>query len=414
MAEKQKRSRSDSWGSIRQLPSGRYQARYTGPDGLSYTAKTDAGAGMTFGTKTDARTWLRKTHQSIVDGTWESPEARLERIEKERKQSIAHRFEAYAMTWIDQRRNGKGEPLRPATRVEYERQIQRGLAVFAEDGIEEITPARVRAWHAERSKVGATAAGAEARLLRAIMNTAVVDEIIAKNPVPASLTRTQTGLVHRPPTVDELLALLDAIADRFKFAIVLAAYGGLRLSEWRALRRADLRREEFVRVVDGEAQVGVRYVVNVWRQAQHIKGEWVVGDPKSAEGKREVPLSSVATPAVDAHLEQFVGRGPESLLFPARRGGGFMPDMDWNRHWNLAREAVGLRVKVDGKWVSEVREHDFRAFAGTMHQQGGATLRETMAFLGHSTTVAAMAYQKTMGRESELAERMPVPALPRG
>ncbi len=40
------------FGSIRALPSGRYQARYTGPDGLLHKAP------FTFDTKGDAETWL--------------------------------------------------------------------------------------------------------------------------------------------------------------------------------------------------------------------------------------------------------------------------------------------------------------------------------------------------------------------
>lgn len=34
-------TKRENWGSLRKLPSGRWQARYPGPDGTTYTARTD-------------------------------------------------------------------------------------------------------------------------------------------------------------------------------------------------------------------------------------------------------------------------------------------------------------------------------------------------------------------------------------
>jgi hypothetical protein len=55
-------SKRESWGSLRKLPSGRWQARYPGPDGGTYTARTEGDKAPTFLTKTDARTWLAAVH----------------------------------------------------------------------------------------------------------------------------------------------------------------------------------------------------------------------------------------------------------------------------------------------------------------------------------------------------------------
>jgi hypothetical protein len=43
------------FGNIRKLPSGRYQARYTGPDGHMYPACRDNGGALTFQTRVVAR-----------------------------------------------------------------------------------------------------------------------------------------------------------------------------------------------------------------------------------------------------------------------------------------------------------------------------------------------------------------------
>lgn len=67
------RSRREGWGSLRKLSSGRWQARYTGPDGQTYTARTEDDKPLTFLTKTDARTWLANIHTQIARGQWEPP-----------------------------------------------------------------------------------------------------------------------------------------------------------------------------------------------------------------------------------------------------------------------------------------------------------------------------------------------------
>lgn len=380
------KARPETWGAIRKLPSGRFQASYVGPDEQRHNAPS------TFDAKEDARAWLAAQRVDIQRGAWRSPAAISAEAEANAKRADAERFETYARNWVEQRRSGKGQPLRPKTRREYERQLSAGLAVFAADALSEITPARVRAWHATRAKSAPTAAGAEARLLSAIMRTAVGDGIIGKSPVPANLTRTKTGRAHRPPTLDELGVLLDAMPGDLRLAVLLAAYGSLRLGEWRALRRSDLA------LLDG------RYMISVTRAAQRVNGEgWIVDAPKSDEGVRVVPLPSSLTSEIDAHLTAHVGAFAESLLFAPRGRTEFLTDSHWTRAWNAARDAAGVR--------GVVREHDLRAFAATMHARSGATLRETQKLLGHSTVAAAMVYQHaTDDRMLELADRMPLPS----
>jgi hypothetical protein len=56
------------FGRVRQLPSGRSQARYRGPDGV------DRPAPETFATKGEADTWLVKTEADILDDDWLNPD----------------------------------------------------------------------------------------------------------------------------------------------------------------------------------------------------------------------------------------------------------------------------------------------------------------------------------------------------
>lgn len=371
--------RRESWGSIRALPSGRYQASYVhDEDGTGHPQRFLAP--VTFAAKVDARAWLSAAKVDIDRGKWKNP-----------KRATPEIFGTYARVWVAQRTSSKGEPLRPKTRAEYERQLDAGLSIFADTLLTRITPAAVRKWHADRIEHGLTQAGAEARLLRAILNTAVVDGILDTNPVPSNLTRSKTGKKFRPPTLDELSIVVETIEPQFRLAVLLAAYGGLRLSEWRALRRSDIAFDDDDRVR-----------VTVERQAQRITGKgWIVGPPKSETGVRVATLPAALTPRVREHLDMYVERFAHSLLFAPSGASQFIDDQRFNRAWDAARDAAGIR--------GIVREHDLRAFAGTMHARSGATLRETMAFLGHSTTVAAMAYQATTGRDAELADLMPMP-----
>jgi hypothetical protein len=73
------------FGRIRKLPSGRWQARYKGPDGI------DRPALRTFPTKRDAEVWLMKTEADIVDDEWTDPDL---------GRTI---FGDYARSWIDER-----------------------------------------------------------------------------------------------------------------------------------------------------------------------------------------------------------------------------------------------------------------------------------------------------------------------
>ena len=63
------KGRRRRFGAVRQLPSGRYQARYPGPDGLMRTAPADV--------RTRRRTrnvWLTVTEAQFIKDDWLDPE----------------------------------------------------------------------------------------------------------------------------------------------------------------------------------------------------------------------------------------------------------------------------------------------------------------------------------------------------
>ena len=64
-----------TFGSVRRLPSGRYQARYTGPDGATHSGRTPEGRALTFDSKQYADAYLSRVSADIQAGRWMSPGA---------------------------------------------------------------------------------------------------------------------------------------------------------------------------------------------------------------------------------------------------------------------------------------------------------------------------------------------------
>lgn len=58
------------FGGIRRLPSKRYQAYYTGPDGTRHVAHS------TYARKSDAESWLNSEERLIDEGQWTPPDRR--------------------------------------------------------------------------------------------------------------------------------------------------------------------------------------------------------------------------------------------------------------------------------------------------------------------------------------------------
>ena len=92
------------FGRVRELPSGRWQARYKGPDGI------DRPAPRTFDSKTSAERWLTLTEAEIIQGDWIDPDAG--RV----------LFGKYAADWIEERPG-----LRPKTIELYRYLLRRHL-----------------------------------------------------------------------------------------------------------------------------------------------------------------------------------------------------------------------------------------------------------------------------------------------
>jgi integrase len=109
-------------------------------------------------------------------------------------------------------------------------------------------------------------------------------------------------------------------------------------------------------------------------------------DPKSEAGKRPVSLPAGLRADVEAHLTTFAQAGQSGRLFIGPMG-GIPRRRNFNRVWQAALKKASVPEELD------LHLHDLRHTGSTWSAQSGATLKELMARIGHSSTRAAMIYQ---------------------
>lgn len=395
MARKKPEPRSErrSFGRLRQFRSGRWKASYTGPDKKLYEAP------HTFDAKIDAEAWLTDRRREIDRELW-SPPASTEqkKAAATRKKAAAVRFDEYAKRWLETR-TVKGRPLKPRTVDHYQSMLDDHLLpTFGSKPVRDITMEAVDRWYAKTLRDKPTMRAHAYSLLRTILETARTrDRIIDTNPCLIRGAGTTTRKIKpKPATLDQLDTLTTEMPERYRLMVPLAAWCALRFGELVELRRTDIElHERTERDQDGDDVVIREGVVKIRRGAVRTGDGWVVGDPKSDAGARDVAIPPHLVPAVKAHMaSKYVGPKADALLFAAQSGGHLQPSTLY-RHFYKARTAAG---REDLRW------HDLRHSGAVLAAQTGATLAELMARLGHSTPAAAMRYQHAaQGRDQIIA-----------
>lgn len=350
------------FGRLRELPSGRYQAAYIGPDARLHKAPA------TFAAKVDAEGWLAAERRKIDLGTWGAVE---------RSDGIT--LERYADRWLEQRK------LRPRTKQLYKSMLDRLiLPDLGDTKLVKLTPAQIREWHADLGAETPTRNAHAYSLLHAICATAVADELLDGNPCRIAKA-SQTKRRHQVDvlTPAELDRLAKKMPPHLQMTVTLAAWCGLRWGETSELRRKDIE-------PDCSA-------LHVRRAVTYRDGTVHVGEPKTSAGIRTVNVPPHIRPALKKHLATHVGKGGESLLFTGKAG-GHIRHYEYQYPWEKAREAIGK---------PNFRVHDLRHVGAVLAAQSGATTAELMHRLGHTTPQMALRYQHVAeNRDALIAERL--------
>jgi integrase len=344
------------FGNIRKLASGRYQARYRGPDGQLRPAP------VTYERKADAARWLSLKEAEIARGEWIAPELG------------GQTFREYAESWMRDRVHKR------TTTDRYAGLLKNHVyPTFGEQRLCDIDQAAIRRWRKVRLEAGASAkypfgpvtVAKGYRLLHAILETAEEDRLISRNPCNIKGAGKERSDERETVSLPVVFQLADVVPVRYRALILLATFADMRWGELAGLRREniDLKACE-VRITE--------------ELVQPNKGPLFFDTPKSQAGKRTVAFPEEIAGEIRWHLDRFGQPGGKGLVFVGPRGGLLRRGNFQREVWIKAREAVGL---------PNLHIHDLRHTGGTLSAATGATLKELMARLGHADVRAAMIYQ---------------------
>jgi integrase len=355
-----------SWGAIRQLPSGRWQAKFTNAEAGRLLPAPD-----TFPTKKAANEWLATKHADLIRG--------LDLDDRAGERPLRSWWAGFERSMTT---------LKPKTQTAYEAAWRLRIEpTFGRLPVRRIRPSHVEDWLATMGQAGNSASKIiEAHgVLKRVLDRPLRDRVIATNP---ALLRKKS-LPRRPTTDRPVLSPIDIERlaramrrDDDRTLVRLLGYGGLRIGEALALRRRDLD--------------PARSTLAIQRSVEDVKGRLIVGETKAGVG-RVITLPRALSAEIAARCELLPAEA-DALIFGNRKGGyrryrNFMRDS-----WIPAVESLNI----------DVRPHDLRATCASLLIDAGASVKDVQNHLGHADPVTTMAIYARIrpGKSEDLASRM--------
>jgi len=346
------------FGSVRRLPSGRWQARYFTRDGEEHAAP------QTFATKADAARFLARVQTEMDRGEWHDP--RLARITFGR--------------WVEEYLAGARHK-RPTTRARDEVVVRTHfLSALGRKPLTAITPLDVRRLVDDMARRLAPATvRTNYGVLKAVLNAAVEADVIVRSPcrgvkLPAGRSSTRSTL-----TADDLQRLAAAVPQAYRPVVYIAGVLGLRWSEVAGLR---VRHLDFL-----------RRTLTVAETVAEVGGRLQPAATKSRAGTRTLAVPPLLVDMLAEHLAARGRPGPDELVFTSPAGGPLRAANFRTRVWAPAVLAAGL----DG-----LTFHGLRHAAASFMVDGGEHPRVIQHRLGHSTARLSL---ELYAHVSEAADR---------
>jgi integrase len=197
----------------------------------------------------------------------------------------------YARTWL--RDNTK---IGPRYRETCIRNLRLHMAALEDIPLRALTAPVIREWYAAamRGKGGRTSIQQSYRFLHAVLATAVRDSAIPANPANIPGAGTDRAKERPVASVAQVVTLIEAITPRYRAAVLLGAWCGLRRGEIIALTPQDIDLDA------GTVTIRTNRVELLeTRQAFDAP-------PKTDAGKRTVTVPPHVLPILEAHI----GSGP--------------------------------------------------------------------------------------------------------
>lgn len=215
--------------------------------------------------------------------------------------------------------------------------------------------------------------------VQTILNAAVDDDLIKKNPCNAASVRKPQIPARKvvPWTRERVHAVHEAMSQRYKITVTLGAGLGLRQGEVFGLSPDD---------VDHESNM-----VNVVRQVKIVYGKPCFGPPKRGK-TREVPLPTSVSEALAAHVAEFP---TITVTLPWKHPDGepvsvrlFVYSRDRTQAWRPVYNQWTWKPALDKANVRRVARvdgfHALRHFYASTLLDAGETITALAEYLGHS------------------------------
>jgi integrase len=348
----------------------RWRARYLDPAGEERS--------RTFARKTDAERFLAGVESDKSRGLYVDPAAgRLTLGE-------------YVTTWQSVQVH------RSTTAAAFDSHLRNHiLPMLGNRPLASVTRSEVQAWVKSRSEVLAPSTTAIVyAVLRMVFRAAVADRIIAVSPCERIALPKPPPREVVPLPRNAVLALINAVPERYRGLLVAAAGTGLRQGELLGLARDKV---DFL-----------RRILTVDSQLVQLPGRPpYIAPPKTRASYRSVPMADVVISALSAHFAAFPpttaydqqGRGRE-LVFADDRGRPISRTYFHRRVWAPVAAAAGLPAGT--------HFHELRHFFASLLIDAGESVKAVQLRLGHATAEETLNTYAHLWPESEDRARQAV------
>lgn len=343
---------------------GRWEVRFRDHEGKQRARLFDR--------KVDAENFAASTRVDVLRGTYLDPTG------------ARRTFGDYAAHWLT------SQVHRETTAAQVASHLRNHIMpAFGARPMAAVRTSEVQAWVKGRAEVLAPATVEVVfRYVSAIFRAAVADRLIPFSPCAGvKLPKVEHAKVV-PLETAAVLALTEAMPDRYRALVTVAAGTGLRQAEALGLTtpRVDFLRRRLV----------------VEQQLVTLTGrDPYLAPPKTTASRRAIPLPTVVVEALAVHVERFPA-GEGGLIFTNERGGPIRR----NRFGEVWRRAAGGAGVADG-----VGFHALRHYYASLLIRHGESVKVVQERLGHASAAETLDTYSHLWPDSEDRTRAAVDAV---
>jgi integrase len=335
----------DGLEGLRILNSGKLQARYRDRSGKFHTKTWDSD---TKKNRRLAQEWRALKMKEVREGTHIVPT----------KVTVLD----WANQWVDNRTYRPSSQRQAVTYLNHLSNTRLGHQPIAS-----VLPHDIEAWIKDRSRVLApTTLGNVYTFVKAVFRSAVENRLLPTTPCISTIKLPKAAKPKvEPLTIDEVVALSDAMTARYRAAVIIQAAAGLRVSELLGLQVRDI---DFL-----------RRTLRVERQLLRDGGSF--GPPKTPESERVIPLPANVLPILSEHIRQYPPND-DGVLFTTTHGNPIRQDVYSDAIFKPAVRRAGL--------ADTTTSHDLRHTFASVLLRRGVPVNIVARFMGHSTAALVL------------------------